>query len=425
MSMALVNRYVIGFAAVAMVTGCTASVAGGGALPAQSLSQSRTPALAAYEVLFNFGKASGDCGNGAIPWAPLIALDGALYGTTYAGGAHDGGTAFELSLTGNETVLHSFKTPVRGAGGPSSALTPVDNVLYGTTLGAGSQGGGTVFSLNTNRMERTLFAFGNGADGKDPEQSNLVSSNGMLYGTTNGGGEYGGGTVFSISPDGKVHVLHNFGSGTDAASPAASLLKVNDTLYGTSWFGGTNGVGTVFSVSTNGGEQVLHSFGSDSDGQLPRAGLLAVNGLLYGTTTGGGSHREGTVYSITTSGSEQVIHNFGKGIDGRNPQSELIFVRGKLYGTTAHGGAHAGSKPVSGGTVFSLNPTSGKEEILHSFSGSESTPSSDGTDPLAGLVESNGVLYGTTAFGGAYGGKCFSYGSVSQTTYGTVFALKL
>jgi uncharacterized repeat protein (TIGR03803 family) len=148
-----------------------------------------------------------------------------------------------------------------------------------------------------------------------------------------------------------------------------------------------------------------------------------VNGMLYGTTLRGGSYGDGTVYSISTAGTEQVLHSFGKGTDGRSPQASLIAVNGTLYGTTSRGGAHASNADISGGTVFSVDIATGKERVLHSFSGSETIGSSDGTYPLVGLIALKGVLYGTTAFGGSNSGSCFSFGSQPTTTYGTVFSL--
>lgn len=91
--------------------------------------------------------------------------------------------------------------------------------------------------------------------------------------------------------------------------------------------------------------------------------------------------------------------------DGAFPVAAPIVVNGTFYGTTLQGGAH------DMGTVYSLNPATGAETILHSFCGRHNCP--DGGSPAAGLVEVNGTLHGTTMFGGAYG-----------TTYdgGTVFS---
>ncbi len=99
----------------------------------------------------------------------------------------------------------------------------------------------------------------------------------------------------------------------------------------------------------------------------------------------------------------KVLYSFGGSGDGANPYARLINVKGMLYGTTAYGGANGD------GTVFSITP-SGTETVLHSFGGS-----GDGNTPFAGLINVKGTLYGTTSQGGA---NCNSSGGC-----GTVFAI--
>jgi uncharacterized repeat protein (TIGR03803 family) len=74
---------------------------------------------------------------------------------------------------------------------------------------------------------------------------------------------------------------------------------VSGTLYSTTDDGGAYDEGTVFSITTGGKEKVLHSFGQGTDASEPYAGLIEVSGTLYGTTSGGGVHAYGTVFSIT------------------------------------------------------------------------------------------------------------------------------
>ena len=71
-----------------------------------------------------------------------------------------------------------------------------------------------------------------------------------------------------------------------------------------------------------------------------------------------------------TGKSFRVLHAFrGGGTDGANPMAGLLEIKGRLYGTTAEGGAYGGSN-YSGGTVFSVNVATGNERVLHSFGGS-------------------------------------------------------
>jgi uncharacterized repeat protein (TIGR03803 family) len=211
-------------------------------------------------------------------------------------------------------------------------------------------------------------------------------------------------------------VLYRF-LGPDGALPHASLTDVHGMLYGTTTAGGAGrfGVGrrgVVFSVTTRGSEKALYSFKRAPDGASPYASLIDVHGTLYGTTRDGGSYSyssfsaSGTFFSITTGGSEKVLHSFGYGTDGIHPIAGLIDVDGTLYGTTELGGANR-----YGGTVFSIT-TGGAETVLHSFGGA-----ADGANPYASLIEVKGKLYGTTEYGGAYSGCAGGNGC------GTVFSL--
>ena len=249
---------------------------------------------------------------------------------------------------------------------------------------------------------------GKPSDGDEPEAS-LINVNGTLYGTTFGGGEYDYGTVFSISKGGVEKVLYSFGGryykGGDGANPAANLIDLQGTLYGTTEYGGSSGGGTVFSITKNGTETVLHSFqGRGYDGACPGAGLTSVDGTLYGTTALGGSEDAGTVFSISTTGTEKVLHNFGgtsHGIrDGSVPVAALVYAEGLLYGTTAFGGTRG---PSGDGTVFSIS-TGGDETVLHSFGGT------DGAEPASNLIDVSGTLYGTA------GGGPYDFGTVFSIT---------
>ena len=97
---------------------------------------------------------------------------------------------------------------------------------------------------------------------------------------------------------------------------------------------------------------MLHSFGNGSDGQLPVADLLNVKGTLYGTTQLGGTSNAGTVFEMASgTGAESVVYSFqSSGGDGTEPVAGLINVKGNLYGTTNTGGANGG------GTVFEVAP---------------------------------------------------------------------
>jgi uncharacterized repeat protein (TIGR03803 family) len=71
------------------------------------------------------------------------------------GGADGDGTLFSITLSGTETVLHSFAGPPDGEA-PEAGLIDFKNALYGTTSEGGSDSCGT--SSYPNGCG-TVFAF--------------------------------------------------------------------------------------------------------------------------------------------------------------------------------------------------------------------------------------------------------------------------
>jgi uncharacterized repeat protein (TIGR03803 family) len=360
-----------------------------------------------YAVLYNF---SGGSADGAAPVAPLLNVNGTLYGTTQAGGGSGCsgtgcGTVFSITTSGAETVLHNFGGSGDGAD-PVAGLLAVNGILYGTTYLGGAHrcdgdGCGTVFSITTGGTEKVLRSLelrSRYHNGTFP-QAGLIDVGGKLYGTTTAGSLYRSGTVFRMTLRGAEKTLYNFTYSTGYSK--AALVDARDILYGTTVNGGSYREGSVFTIKRDGTENVLHSF-SGPDGEDPDASLADVNGTLYGVTPTGGEEIRGTVFSITSSGTVRVLHSFGSKHhphDGTQPAGALLSVNGTLYGVTYAGG-------TSGyGTVFSVT-RSGKETVLHSFAGAPY----DGANPQAGLIDVNGTLYGTTAGGGT-------------NSDGTVFAL--
>jgi uncharacterized repeat protein (TIGR03803 family) len=282
----------------------------------------------------------------------------------------------------------------RDGSGPSAALVQGrDGILYGTTQLGGESGLGTVFGMTSTGALTMLHAL-TGSEGADLFGPLLLGRDGQLYGTTALGGPGdldGKGVVFRLSPGGSYVALHFF-SGTDGAHPETGLTQGWDgTLYGTTTSGGEGGQGTVFAISPRGGFRTLHSF-SGSDGSMPLGELLVGHdGSLYGTTVSGGPDNGGTVFRISPSGELSLVHTFGfDPPDGNSPRGALTLGNdGCLYGTTEFGGEYGY------GAVFYRAP-SGLYTVLHSFSQHE------GTNPLAGLIQArDGMFYGTTSSGGA------------------------
>ena len=264
---------------------------------------------------------------------------------------------------------------------------------------------------------KTLTNFDN-ADGNFPTATLVQATNGDFYGTTAGGGSSGYGTVFKITPGGKLTTLHSF-VGTEGAGSEAPLVQATDgSFYGTAHEGGANGQGSVFKITAWGTTTLLYSFCAQpncADGSVPWAGLVqATNGDLYGTTSmSDGDLGGGTVFKITTGGALTTVYSFcaqPNCTDGAGSYSGLVRAAdGDFYGMTEYGG-------VSGcGTVFKIT-VAGKLTTLHSFE------CADGLypNPTSVLVQAtNGDFYGTTSAGG----ENMCYGQVGDVGCGTVFRI--
>ena len=380
-------------------------------------------------VLYSFGLQSVD---GATPWDSLIMdKEGNLYGTTEQGGEYGFGTVFELSPPAEkrgvwvETVLYSFGSQSEDGVNPYDSLVMAkDGSLYGTTYAGGANNVGTVFQLSRKKgvwTETVLYGFGSAPnDGSLPYARLVIDKNGNLYGTTYTGGANNLGTVFELSPpvvEGGAWaetVLHAFGGApNDASLPYAGLVvDKKGNLYGTTNEGGAYSFGSVFKLSLpaeKGGawtETVLYSFGSQSgDGVNPFGSLIMdKKGNLYGTTTGGGAYFYGEVFKLSCaeeSGAwaETVLYSLGSySVDGAYPFDGLTMDKeGNLYGTTTGGGKY------SFGTVFEMSPPAKNgdawtETVLYSFG----RQSKNGEEPWDSLImDKEGNLYGTTTEGGA------------------------
>lgn len=147
---------------------------------------------------------------------------------------------------------------------------------------------------------------------------------------------------------------------------------------------------------------MLHAF-AGTDGQTPRGGLLKFGNVLYGTAAEGGAYGYGTAFKLGLDGTFTKLYDFKGGADGAHPNGNLVEHGGVFYGTTRKGG---GTKTMfGGGTVFSLTPA-GRESVVYAF---PCCSAQDGLNPMAGLLDVGGTLYGTTSNGGTHSrGTVFS-----------------
>jgi uncharacterized repeat protein (TIGR03803 family) len=380
-----------------------------------------------------------------LPLASLVAdARGNLYGTTSAGGAAACrcGTVFEAtpSTSGlSERVLYSFAGGRDGASPLSDLAIDASGALYGTTYAGGASCNcGTVFKLTpqgSGYTEHVIYRFKGAGDGSFPKGGVVFGADGALYGTASMGAAEDRGTVFRLAPATPGYretTVFAFGDG-EGSHPLGDLLLQGGALLGVTLGGSGGASGAVYELTPSHPrytERVLYNCVSLEDGAYPSAGLIAgPSGTFFGATLSGGfvstsNNGEGVAYELRPGGSgyiQQVIQKFG--FDGDGPVGLTIDGHGALYGTTSYGGQGDGGTQhcmYGCGTLFELIGTSFGYRLttLHHFLGG-----TDGAAPQAGPILSDGVLYGTTSEGGVTSGGHCSNGS-QPPGCGTIFAVK-
>jgi uncharacterized repeat protein (TIGR03803 family) len=261
-----------------------------------------------YSTLLSF-----DWPTGAMPRTGLTQIGSTLYGATAGGGSTGGGTLYSIGTDGgNYKVLHTFQTvPNDGFFPDWGALTAVNSVLYGTTTWGGTvNNAGIVFKMNANGTGYSvLHAFNGGNDGSHPNCA-LTQVGTTLYGTTSEGGSNDRGTIFSVDSSGLYRTLFSF-NGADKPGPMGGLTLVGSALYGTTYLGGRYGYGTIFKFDPSGaGYQDLYDFTGEADGMQPWGKLATDGTYFYGVNSAGAANQCGVLYRVKCDGTGfTVLHN--------------------------------------------------------------------------------------------------------------------
>ena len=406
----------------------------GAAVPAQS---------ARLKTLHGFC-AKANCTDGKEPLAKFLqGSDGTLYGTTFSGGTHGGGTAFALVPSGIRfkfTVLYDFckRTGCADGANPEAGLI-ADSAgdLYGTTDAGGSNNQGAVFELvpnadRTRWTEQTLYSFCSASNCTDGAVPNVTLSykgalsgapydgTSPLFGTTQDGGSFSHGASYEIlfvsgKTKRKEKVLYNFCSDNNCAdgdTPSAEVVDDKGNIFGATDLGGANAQGTLFELDHRSfAHTVLYSFcpkSGCSDGAQPFGPItLDTAGNVLGTTQFGGGAAKGVLFTLTPNGinsQESVLYSFCQQnacADGQIPNAGVtIAANGDLFGTTQEGGATG----LNAGVVFQLH---GKQfKVLYSFCSEGGC--TDGASPQGVVLDAAGHLFGVAdSFGPLNGGTAF------------------
>jgi uncharacterized repeat protein (TIGR03803 family) len=207
------------------------------------------------------------------------------------------------AATGHETILHHFAGGTDGANPNAGPVRDAAENLYGTTRYGGKgcygRGCGTVFEISATGQETVLYRFGDFPDGASPLGGVALDSSGNIYGTTWLGGVFSLGTVFRLDGSGQETVLHSFAGASDGANPIGGpVLDKAGNLFGATSAGGPH-FGILYKIDTADNESVMYSFSGGTDGAYPYAHLLVdAAGNLFGTASQGGCCGQGTVFEF-------------------------------------------------------------------------------------------------------------------------------
>ncbi len=303
------------------------------------------------------------------------------------------------------TTLWQFSDRADGGTPRAGLVQGSDSNFYGTTQGGGASGSGTVFSISSSGHLTNLWSFTGGIDGGGPVAGLVQGTDGDFYGTAAAGGANGWGTVFQITSAGTLTTLCQFNHATNGANPVAGLVQGSDSnFYGTTLNGGASRRGTVFQMTSAGTLTTLYNFPDILKGGNPGAGLVeGSDGNFYGSTRNGGLFDAGMAFQITSAGTLNWLTSFlGDPNDDGGANTLVQGSDSNFYGTTFGGG---GSYK---GTVFAIN-SQGTVTTLASLS--------EDAAPVAGLVQgSDGDFYGTTLDGGVGFGAVFKITSAGSLT---------
>jgi uncharacterized repeat protein (TIGR03803 family) len=280
-----------------------------------------------------------------------LAGDGNYYGTNQLAGISGKGTLFRVTSTGVLTVLHEF-TGGSDAGYPyGPPIQALDGSLYGMTFADGKGLHSTLYRFTMTGVFSTIYTF---SDPNDVPFFITQAADGNLYATGQVSAPECGG-VFKLSVTGTLIFRHGFKCGGALGFfPDSTLVEASDgNLYGTNVSGGRNNGGTIYRMRPNGALALIYSFGASAgDGAHPASGLTqASDGNFYGSTAAGGSAGAGSLYELTLGGLYMQLYSFPKGgLASQAPEGSLTqSTDGVLYGTTYQGGTH------DMGSIFKLD----------------------------------------------------------------------
>lgn len=280
-------------------------------------------------------------------------------------------------------------------------------VVWGMTQSGGTFGGGTIFNMKSDGSDFTTAFNFSSPNGWTPMGNLFKASDGNLYGACFDGGDYFSCTLFRFDPNsGEYFDVYSFDI-THGDFPTSGVVERNGILYGNSSSGGYNGAGVVYGYNIATGVYTDLFNLTGPTGSYPySAPVIFGDGKLYGVTVYGGTNMAGVIYSFDIDNSIYTdVYDFANS-SGSSPYSGLLAAtNGKLYGMTYSGGANGQ------GVIYSFDPSNNTYENVYDFDGTNG-----GQSKATFMQGSNGSLYGLTTGGGANDvGVVFSFDPYSNT----------
>ncbi|HNX27206.1 MAG TPA: hypothetical protein PKK48_07345, partial [Phycisphaerae bacterium] len=308
---------------------------------------------------------------------------------------------------------------------PYGSVILSNGVLYGTTVGvSSSSGGGTVYKLNTDGSDfEVLHSFTSSTDGIEV-YNGLTLVDGNIYGIARNGGSAGCGVLFKIDSSSAFSVIHNFTGSGEGSYPYTAPTYYNGSLYGLTWGGWASGTSNIYQYNLSTGTYTS-LYNMTSPGVQPFGTVTVINGYLYGMNSDNrDTANHGNIFKYNLdSGSYEIVHTFAGGTSGGYPYDSLVWDGGTyVYGTTMGYAVWSEDNEESTpkrseeladeGVVFRLNIETNEYTVLHDFS----AQTGDGAKPNSSmLIAPDGWLYGIAHGNEIWGG----------TEYGTLYRMRL
>jgi len=273
-------------------------------------------------------------------------------------------------------------------------------------LGAQTDVGcGQIFKVNARGAVKQLYSFEGSPDGKFPYGGVYALGN-KLWGTTQYGGKNGFGALFIVNmKTDEEKIVHSFTGGADGANPNGVPVALGNSLYGTTEGGGAYGNGTIYAYDLNTKkETVVYSFCSSQncpDGFSPQGNLIVASGELFGMSSA-------ALFAFNPANAKLTVAmpltrldlEYLEGFVWFNGVSGLVAANGMIYGIRSGIGAYCDNLPPTGvgcGALFAYDPSTGQASTFYTFC--SQTSCTDGASPSE-LAASSEYLFGATYGGG-------------------------